>query len=89
MHDPFDNPEIAAASHQRGGGGWVVDARPVPAAPANRNAPCLPAGAFLFLVPPRISAWRMPCPSASWSGALPAAFHPVAQAAVSPAPRGH
>ena len=49
MHDPFDNPEIAAASHQRGGGGWVVDARPVPAAPANRNAPCLPAGAFLLL----------------------------------------
>lgn len=34
MHHPFDNPEIAAASLERGGGGWVVSAdAPFPSKP--------------------------------------------------------
>ena len=43
MHHPFDNPEIAAASHQRRGAGWVGEARPAPAAPATPQRP-VPSG---------------------------------------------
>jgi uncharacterized protein YdcH (DUF465 family) len=67
VHDPFDNPEIAAASHQRGGGGWVVNARPVPAAPVIPQRP-VPAGRGVSVCGPAICtgiAQRMPASSAA------------------------
>lgn len=87
MHDPFDNPETAAASHPRGGG-WVLDARPVPAAPVipQRPVPARRGVSVSGIV--SFPAWRRPCPSVPWSGAAPATYIPAAQAAVPPAPHG-
>ena len=53
MHDPFDNPEIAAASRKCGWGGWVVNARPVPAAPVIPQRP-VPAGRGVSVCGPAI-----------------------------------
>lgn len=88
MHDVFDNPEIAAASHQRGGG-WLMDDRPVLVAPAIPQRP-VPAGRGVSVSGPALSMGRaqsLSIPSAVRlrAGRAP----PAAQAAVSPAPRGH
>ncbi len=89
MPHPIDNPEIAAASQDRGGGGWMVEARPVPASPAIPQRP-VPAGRGVSVSSTFISvgmAQAMPARSAT--GHAPAASNPVAQAAVPPAPLGH
>ena len=87
MHDPFDNPEIAAASYPRGGGGWVMDAHLVPL-PQFRKRP-VPAGrgVSVFGIRSADVAHAMPARSAvrQRAGRVP----PAAPAAVSPALPGH
>lgn len=73
MPHPIDNPEIAAASQDRGGGGWMVEARPVPASPAIPQRP-VPAGRGVSVSSTFISvgmAQAMPARSAA--GHAPAA----------------
>ena len=81
MHDPFDNPEIAAASRKRGGGGRVVNASHVPVDPAIQQRP-VPVRRGVF-----VSGAARPCPSPPQLGRAPAAPFPGSIRCRSPALR--
>lgn len=73
---PFDNPEIAAASRKRGGGGRVANAAVLPVDPAMPVTPRAPSCRGVFVSAARAAPF--PCAT----GQVPGRVIPAASAAI-------
>jgi uncharacterized protein YdcH (DUF465 family) len=73
---PFDNPEIAAASRKRGGGGRVANAAVLPVDPAMPVTPRAPSCRGVFVSAARAAPF--PCAT----GQVPGRAIPAASAAI-------